>query len=119
MTLLDRIIDTIKRDAELLRAAVENVLFGPLTDAQMDRLFTTRAAMLPEGSKLDWRHSIVDKLKVLGLDSSLAGRAELARNLGWTGKVDGSADSNIALNDALMAALRHRLVMGRPLAERE
>ena len=42
--------------------------------------------------KLDWRHSIVDLMKVLDLDSSLAARKELATELGYSGKLDGSGE---------------------------
>ena len=38
--------------------------------------------------KLDWRHSIVDLLKLLALDSSLTARIELANELGYHGSTD-------------------------------
>ena len=38
-------------------------------------------AVKKNGQKLDWRHSIVDLLKALGLDASLAERKELADEL--------------------------------------
>ncbi len=37
------------------------------------------------GQTLNWRHSIVDLLKLLDLDSSLSSRQELAKELGYTG----------------------------------
>jgi len=37
---------------------------------------------MAEGTNLDWRVSIVDLLKVLGMDSSLEARKELAKELG-------------------------------------
>lgn len=37
---------------------------------------------MAKGTNLDWKVSIVDLLKVLGIDSSLAAREELARELG-------------------------------------
>lgn len=42
-------------------------------------LLTEKAASHPE--KLNWKTSIVDLLKLLGLDSSLAARKELAKEL--------------------------------------
>lgn len=42
-------------------------------------LLTEKAAKHPE--KLNWKTSIVDLLKLLGLDSSLAARKELAKEL--------------------------------------
>ena len=55
--------------------------------------------------KLDWRHSIVDLMKVLDLDSSLAARKELATELGYSGKLDGSAEMNLWLHKAVMKKL--------------
>jgi hypothetical protein len=55
--------------------------------------------------KLDWRHSIVDLMKVLDLDSSLAARKELAQELGYKGELNGSAEMNIWLHKAVMKKL--------------
>ncbi|MCZ7657002.1 MAG: DUF3597 domain-containing protein [Xanthobacteraceae bacterium] len=55
--------------------------------------------------KLDWRRSIVDLMKVLDLDSSLAARKELAQELGYKGKLDGSAEMNIWLHKQVMLKL--------------
>ena len=55
--------------------------------------------------KLDWRHSIVDLMKVLDLDSSLAARKELAEELGYKGELNGSAEMNIWLHKAVMKKL--------------
>ena len=47
--------------------------------------------------KLDWRHSIVDLMKLLNLDSSLAARKELAEELHFTGdKNDFGVDEYLA-----------------------
>ncbi len=54
---------------------------------------------------LNWRSSIVDLMKVLGIDSSLDNRKELARELGYMGDLDGSAEMNIWLHKATMRAL--------------
>lgn len=54
---------------------------------------------------LNWRTSIVDLMKVLGIDSSLDNRKELARELGYMGDLDGSAEMNIWLHKATMRAL--------------
>jgi hypothetical protein len=55
--------------------------------------------------KLDWRHSIVDLMKLLGLDSSLQERKELATELGYTGAKDGSAEMNTWLHKQVMGKL--------------
>ena len=54
---------------------------------------------------LDWRHSIVDLMKLLELDSSLAARKQLAQELGYTGAPDGSAAMNMWLHRAVMRRL--------------
>ncbi len=58
-----------------------------------------------KGKPSDWRHSIVDLLKLLDLDSSLAARKELANELNVHVAADGSAEENIALHKAVMAQL--------------
>ncbi|KAA5598967.1 DUF3597 domain-containing protein [Blastochloris sulfoviridis] len=55
--------------------------------------------------KLDWRRSIVDLLKLLDLDSSLAARKELARELHYPGDPDGSAAMNVWLHKQVMQKL--------------
>ena len=55
--------------------------------------------------KLDWKHSIVDLLKLLGLDSSLAERKELAADLKYTGDTNDSATMNMWLHKEVMRKL--------------
>jgi hypothetical protein len=52
--------------------------------------------------KLNWRTSIVDLMKVLDLDSSLAARKELAHELGYTGDTNDSAKMNVWLHKQVM-----------------
>ncbi|WP_345821245.1 DUF3597 domain-containing protein [Methylobacterium fujisawaense] len=54
---------------------------------------------------LDWRHSIVDLMKLLGLDSGLASRKQLADELHYTGDKDDSASMNIWLHKQVMQKL--------------
>ncbi|NIJ19683.1 3-oxoacyl-ACP reductase-like protein [Sphingomonas naasensis] len=54
---------------------------------------------------LNWRTSIVDLMKLIGLDSSLDNRKELATELGYTGATDGSAEMNLWLHKAVMREL--------------
>lgn len=62
------------------------------------------AASNPE--KLNWRTSIVDLLKLLGLDSSLAARKELAIELGISpDKLEDSAQMNIWLHKQVLQKL--------------
>ena len=55
--------------------------------------------------KLNWKVSIVDLMKLLGLDSSLENRKELAGELGFTGDTNDSASMNIWLHKAVMNEL--------------
>ena len=57
------------------------------------------------GEKLDWRTSIVDLMKALGLDSSLAARKELAKELHYTGDTNNTAAMNVWLHQQVMAKL--------------
>lgn len=63
------------------------------------------AAVKSSGQKLDWKHSIVDLMKALELDSSLSARKELADELNYTGDKNDSAKMNVWLHKALMKAL--------------
>jgi restriction endonuclease Mrr len=57
------------------------------------------------GQQLNWRTSIVDLLKLLGLDSSLQARKELAAELHYTGDTSDSATMNIWLHKQVMNKL--------------
>jgi len=63
------------------------------------------AAVKKSGQKLDWKHSIVDLMKALGMDASLSERKELAQELGYTGDAGDSAKMNIFLHKALLKKL--------------
>ncbi|MGN8000803.1 DUF3597 domain-containing protein [Sphingomonas sp. 22176] len=58
-----------------------------------------------KGGGGNYQQSIVDLLKLLDLDSSLAARKELAEELNVHAGADGSAEQNIALHRAVMAKL--------------
>jgi hypothetical protein len=55
--------------------------------------------------KLNWRSSIVDLMKLVGVDSSLEHRQQLATELGYTGDKNDSAAMNIWLHKAVMRKL--------------
>ncbi|TAV73566.1 DUF3597 domain-containing protein [Rhizobium leguminosarum] len=63
------------------------------------------AAVKKSGQKLDWRRSIVDLMKAVGMDASLTERKELAAELGYTGDSNDSAKMNMWLHKALMKRL--------------
>lgn len=73
---------------------------GPVDIAAiLDRM----AAANPE--RLDWKHSIVDLMKLVGMDSSIAARKELAADLKYTGDTNDSASMNIWLHKEVMRRL--------------
>lgn len=64
--------------AQVAAAPAEPVV-QPIAMVDVVALLAEKAASHPE--KLNWKTSIVDLLKLLGLDSSLAARKELAKEL--------------------------------------
>ena len=76
---------------------------APISQVDVEAVLTKRAAQNKQ--KLDWRMSIVDLMKLLDLDSSLAARKELAKELGYTGDMDDSASMNIWLHKQVMTKL--------------
>lgn len=52
--------------------------------------------------KLDWKKSIVDLMKLVGMDSSLAARKELAHDLHFTGDTNDSASMNVWLHKEVL-----------------
>ena len=55
--------------------------------------------------KLDWRQSIVDLMKLVGMDSSLSARRELAADLHYSGDTGDTATMNIWLHKEVMKKL--------------
>ena len=71
----------------------------PTVDAVLNEL----AAKSSE--KLDWRTSIVDLLKLVGMDSSLAARKELAVELKYPSDQSDSAKMNVWLHKQVLIKL--------------
>jgi hypothetical protein len=55
--------------------------------------------------KLDWKHSIVDLMKLVGMDSSLSARRELAADLHYSGDTNDTATMNMWLHKEVMKKL--------------
>ena len=55
--------------------------------------------------KLDWRKSIVDLMKLVGMDSSLGARKQLAAELDYTGDMNDSASMNVWLHKQVLVKL--------------
>ena len=62
-------------------------------------------AVAAKGEKLDWKHSIVDLMKLVGMDSSLSARKELAHDLHYSGDTNDSAAMNMWLHEEVMRQL--------------
>jgi 3-oxoacyl-ACP reductase-like protein len=70
----------------------------PLLD--VEAVLTFMATQNPQ--KLNWQTSIVDLMKLLGMESSLAERRELAAELGFTGDTKDTATMNMWLHKEVM-----------------
>ncbi|CAE6722815.1 hypothetical protein R69658_03826 [Paraburkholderia aspalathi] len=75
----------------------------PLTD--VDVAVVMDQFVSESGQTLNWRTSIVDTLKALGVDSSLEHRKQLAQELKYSGDTNDSASMNIWLHKQVMLAL--------------
>lgn len=84
-------------------AAPTAVAPQPVSEVDVEAILRGLAAKSDQ--KLNWRTSIVDLMKLLGLDSSLTERKGLAQELGYTGALDGSAEMNIWLHKQVMREL--------------
>lgn len=72
----------------------------PISAAEME----ARISAMPGADKFNWKASIVDLMKLVGLDPSFENRKELAGELGMT-DYEGTAEQNIALHHAVMNLL--------------
>jgi hypothetical protein len=77
---------------------------APQQAVDVDQVLST-IAQEQGNPNLNYKTSIVDLMKLLGLDSSLDNRKQLATELGYTGATDGSAEMNIWLHKAVMKEL--------------
>jgi type IV secretory pathway VirB10-like protein len=75
------------------------------TPGQIDVAAVLDARLQETGQDLNWRTSIVDLMKLLKLDSSLAARQRLAKELSYTGDTKDSAAMNVWLHKQVMAKL--------------
>jgi hypothetical protein len=83
-------------------ASTSTVAAAP-QNVDVEAVLTELAAQ--NGQNLNWKQSIVDLMKLLGLDSSLQARKELAQELNFTGDTNDSASMNIWLHKQVMKKL--------------
>lgn len=74
-------------------------------NANVDVAAILTALAAKKKEKLDWRRSIVDLMKLLDLDSSLAARKQLAQELHYSGDTNDSAGMNVWLHKQVMQKL--------------
>jgi hypothetical protein len=89
-------------------APVENVSSVPATAdvVEVDVVAKLEGLAAANAEKLNWKVSIVDLLKLLKLDSSLAARKELAAELGCPAeKMGDSAQMNMWLHKTVLRKL--------------
>jgi hypothetical protein len=90
-------------------APVEEVSSAPVAAAEVaevDVVAKLESLAASNAEKLNWKVSIVDLLKLLKLDSSLAARKELAAELGCpTEKMGDSAQMNMWLHKTVLRKL--------------
>lgn len=75
----------------------------PMEPVDVEAVLNAMAAKNAE--KLNWRTSIVDLLKLLGMDSSLSARKQLAQELDYSGDTGDSAAMNMWLHKQVMKKL--------------
>jgi hypothetical protein len=86
--------------AEVTAEATRPAQPVPISEADVVARLEQLAAANPQ--KLNWRTSIVDLMKLLGMESSLAERRELATELGYTGDMKDTAQMNIWLHKQVL-----------------
>lgn len=97
-----------KTKPSFIPAEIVAVAPQPVEDNQVsevDVVANLEAIDASDGRNLNWRTSIVDLMKMLGMDASLQERKDLAMELGYTEALDGSAEMNIWLHKAVMREL--------------
>ena len=72
---------------------------------QVDIEAVLNAMAEKNAQKLNWRTSIVDLMKLVGMESTLAERKELADELGYKGDKSDTAAMNIWLHKQVMAKM--------------
>jgi hypothetical protein len=85
--------------------AAASVAAPPPPMSEVDLVAVMEAKAAASSQKLNWRTSIVDLMKLLDLESSLATRKELATELGYTGDMNDSAAMNVWLHKRVMQEL--------------
>src|SRR5207302_2230025 len=78
---------------------------GTQTIEQVDVAVILNGLAAKNPEKLDWRRSIVDLMKLVGMDSSLSARKQLATELHYSGDQSDTAAMNIWLHKEVLRKL--------------
>ena len=97
------IFGTAKAAVGAVTGSSTTVAPAPMTRGEVEAMIQKLAEKSNED--LNWRQSIVDLMKLLKLDSSLKSREQLAKELGYTGDLNGSAEMNVWLHKQVMTKL--------------
>ncbi len=90
---------------EVAAIPLEPAAAAPVEISEVDVIAHLEEIDANDGRNLNWRTSIVDLMKMVGMESSLQERKDLAMELGYTGELEGSAEMNIWLHKAVMREL--------------
>lgn len=85
---------------EAAAAAAAAATPAPLSEVDVEASLDA----MPGAENLNWRTSIVDLMKLVGIDASYDNRKELAHELG-DADYSGSAEENVTLHKQVMKAL--------------
>lgn len=111
MSLFSKILATLgfgseAQAADATPAAPTTPTAAPQGITEVDVVAKLEGLAAKHAEKLNWKVSIVDLLKLLGLDSSLTARKELASELGCPAeKMGDSAQMNIWLHKTVLQKL--------------
>lgn len=97
--------DAAQPDPAAAQAAAPDAAPAPAPLSDVDVAAVLDQLVSESGQTLNWRVSIVDTMKALGVDSSLDHRKQLAAELKYDGDTNDSASMNIWLHKKLMQAL--------------
>jgi hypothetical protein len=82
------------------QSKVSEKKYAPTASVDVEALLVVRAR--DTDLTLNWKESVVDLMKLLGLDSSVGARKQLAQQWGYTGALDGSRAMNIWLHEEIV-----------------
>lgn len=105
-TIMSKVFSQAKAAVSGASTNVSSAATGAASGSSVDveGVLSRLASEQGKGS-LNWRTSIVDLLKLLGIDSSLDARKRLAQELGYTGSTEDSGTMNMWLIRQVMQKL--------------